>query len=153
MILQPKDTSVFTLQKKYVDLVVRKLVCCMRTTKAQTSLRIQAVWSMPLLLSLERMIACYIQNFIILAGRERSGRVLDSRPRACGFEPHRRHCIVSLRKNINPCLVLVTPRKTSPFITEKLLMEVKNQINQKQIILASLCIWSGWFVPHLVANP
>ena len=23
-----------------------------------------------------------------------SGRVLDSRPRARGFEPHRRHCVV-----------------------------------------------------------
>ena len=27
-----------------------------------------------------------------------SGRVLDSRPRGCGLEPHRRHCIVSLSK-------------------------------------------------------
>ena len=26
--------------------------------------------------------------------RERSGRVLDSRPRGRGFEPHRRHCVV-----------------------------------------------------------
>ena len=23
-----------------------------------------------------------------------SGRVLDSRPRGCGFEPHLRHCVV-----------------------------------------------------------
>ena len=27
-----------------------------------------------------------------------SGRVLDSRPRGRGFEPHQRHCIVSLSK-------------------------------------------------------
>ena len=27
-----------------------------------------------------------------------SGRVLDPRPRSCGFEPHRRHCVVSLSK-------------------------------------------------------
>ena len=47
-----------------------------------------------------------------------SGRVLDSRPRGRGFEPHRRHCVVSLSKNINPSLVLVQPRKTRPFITE-----------------------------------
>ena len=46
-----------------------------------------------------------------------SGRVLDSRPRGRGFEPHRRHCVVSLSKNINPSLVLVRPRKT-----ERLLM-------------------------------
>ena len=51
-----------------------------------------------------------------------SGRVLDSRPRGRGFEPHRRHCVVSLSKNINPSLVLVQPRNTRPFITERLLM-------------------------------
>ena len=49
-----------------------------------------------------------------------SGRVLDSRPRGRGFEPHQRHCVVSLSKNIIPSLVLVQPRKTHPFITEKL---------------------------------
>ena len=27
-----------------------------------------------------------------------SGRVLDSRPRGRGFEPHRHHCVVSLSK-------------------------------------------------------
>ena len=42
--------------------------------------------------------------------------------RGRGFEPHRRHCVVSLSKNINPSLVLVQPRKTRPFITERLLM-------------------------------
>ena len=51
-----------------------------------------------------------------------SGRALDSRLRGRGFEPHRRHCVVSLSKNINPSLVLVQPRKTRPFITERLLM-------------------------------
>ena len=43
-----------------------------------------------------------------------SGRVLDSRLRGRGFKPHRRHCVVSLSKNINPSLVLVQPRKTLP---------------------------------------
>ena len=51
-----------------------------------------------------------------------SVRVLDSSPRGRGFEPHRRHCVVSLSKNINPILVLVQLRKTRPFITERLLM-------------------------------
>ena len=62
-----------------------------------------------------------------------SGRVLDSRPRGHGFEPHRRHCVVSLSKNINPSLVLVQPRKTCSFITERLLMGCKesNQTKQK----------------------
>ena len=35
---------------------------------------------------------------ILLSGRELSGRVLDSRLRNRGFEPHRRHCVVSLSK-------------------------------------------------------
>ena len=52
-----------------------------------------------------------------------SGSVLDSRPRGRRFEPHHlRHCVLSLSKNINPRLVLVQPRKTRPFITERLLM-------------------------------
>ena len=51
-----------------------------------------------------------------------SGRVLDLRPRGCGFEPHRHHCVVSLSKNINPSLELVQPRNTRPFITERLLI-------------------------------
>ena len=50
-----------------------------------------------------------------------------------GFEPHRRHCVVSLSKNIYPSLVLVLPRKTRPFITERLLMGRKesNQTNKQ----------------------
>ena len=61
-----------------------------------------------------------------------SGRVLDSRPRGREFETHRHHCVVSLSKNINPSLVLVQPRKTCPFITERLLMGCKesNQTNK-----------------------
>ena len=68
-----------------------------------------------------------------------SGRVLDSIPKGRGFEPHRRHCVVSLSKNINPSLVLVQPRKTPPFITERLLMGRKesNQTN-KQISIPSM---------------
>ena len=28
-----------------------------------------------------------------------SGRVLDSRPKGCGFEPHRCHCVVVLEQD------------------------------------------------------
>ena len=72
-----------------------------------------------------------------LAGnnKERSGSVvvLDSRPRGRRLEPHQCHCVVSLSKNINPSLVLVQPRKTHPFITERLLMGRKetNQTNKQ----------------------
>ena len=64
-----------------------------------------------------------------------SGRVLDSRPKGRGFEPHRRHCVVSLSKNINPSLVLVQPRKIRPFITERLLMgrKASNQTNKQNL--------------------
>ena len=62
-----------------------------------------------------------------------SGRVLDFIPRGHGFEPHQRHCVVSLSKNINPSLVLVQPRKTRPFITERLLMGRKeSNLTNKQ---------------------
>ena len=61
-----------------------------------------------------------------------SGRVLDSKQRGHGFEPHRHHCVVSLSKNINLSPVLGQPRKTRPFITERLLIGRKesNQTNK-----------------------
>ena len=38
-------------------------------------------------------------NYMNLEGAQwLSGRVLDSRPKGRGFEPHRRHCVVSLSK-------------------------------------------------------
>ena len=35
----------------------------------------------------------------VLGAQWLSGRVLDSRPRGCGFEPHRRHCVVVLEQD------------------------------------------------------
>ena len=70
----------------------------------------------------------FFQNMVMLLTKLKmgaqwlSGRVLDLRPKGRGFEPHRHHCVVSLSKNINPSLVLVQPRKTRPFITERLLI-------------------------------
>ena len=71
-----------------------------------------------------------------------SGRVLDSRPKGRGFEPHRRHCVVSLSKNINPSLVLVQPRKSRPFITERLLMGRKesNPLNKTKMFVLIMYI-------------
>ena len=67
-----------------------------------------------------------------------SGRVLDSRPKGRGFEPHRRHCVASLNKNISRSLVLVQPRKTRSYITERLLMGRKesNQTNKSYTMLS-----------------
>ena len=59
-----------------------------------------------------------------------SGRVLYSRPRGRGFKPH---CVVSLSKNVYPSLVLVQPRKTRAFITERLLMGPKESNQTKKL--------------------
>ena len=67
--------------------------------------------------------------------RERSGRVLDSRPRGRGIKPHWRHCVVVLQaRHIYPSSVLVHPRKTHPCLTERLLMGRKesNQTNKQK---------------------
>ena len=57
-------------------------------------------------------------------------------------QPHWRHCVVSLSKNINPSLVLVQLRKTRPFIAERLLMGRKesNQTNKQTKVQISLHI-------------
>ena len=80
--------------------------------------------------------------------RERSGSmvVLDPRPRSHGFEPHRRHCVVSLCKT-HLSLVLVQPRKTRPDITvtDRLLMRRKES---NQTISRGCCgfVWVSFSV-------
>ena len=56
------------------------------------------------------------------------------------FEPHRRHCVVSLSRNIS--LVLVQPRKTRPFKTDILFMGCKesNQTNKTRKENSTLCL-------------
>ena len=58
--------------------------------------------------------------------RKHSGSVVECLTRG------QRHCVVSLSKSINPSLVLIQPRKTRPFITERSLMGRKesNQTNK-----------------------
>ena len=53
--------------------------------------------------------------------------------RAPGSSLHRRNCVVALKKDIYVSLVLVQPRKTRPYITERLLMGHKesNQTNKQ----------------------
>ena len=65
-------------------------------------------------------------NVITIHTQWLSGRLLDSRPRGRGLEPHRRHCVVV----IYPSLLLVQPRKTRPCLTERLLMGRKESIKQ-----------------------
>ena len=82
-----------------------------------------------------------------------SGRALDSRPKGLGFESHRRHCVVSLSKNINPSLVPVQPRKTRPFITERLLMGHKES-NQTKYRRPNGFVWFSlkYYKPFLVRS-
>ena len=74
------------------------------------------------------------------------GRVLDSRLKASCFKPHRRHCVVSLSKNINPSLVLGQPRKTRPYITENLLIGRKES-NQNKKNLMHYCTLQKKLLP------
>ena len=59
--------------------------------------------------------------------------VWNSHSNGHGFQPHWRHCVVSLSNNIYPSLVLVQPRNTHLYITERLLMGRKesNQTNNQ----------------------
>ena len=89
----------------------------------------------------EKNVAMSLRNAHDERAQWLSGKVLDSRPRGRGFEPHQRHCIVSLSKGINPSLVLVQPRKICPFITERLLMRRKesNQTNKTSMTMLYHC--------------
>ena len=66
--------------------------------------------------------------------------MLDSRPRGPRFYPHRHHWVVSLSKNINPSLEVDQPRKTCPFITERLLMGCKESNQTKQMVYRFYCM-------------
>ena len=82
-----------------------------------------------------------------VGGQWPSDRVLDSRQKGRGFEPHRLQDVVSFSKNINPSLVLVQPRKTCSCITERLLMgckesnQTQNRCAVKHLNLEGIFIW------------
>ena len=61
-----------------------------------------------------------------------SGRVLDLRPRVCGFESHLGHCIVSLDKAHLSLLSTGQTRKTCRDLTEKLLTGMKESNKKKK---------------------
>ena len=59
------------------------------------------------------------------------GRVLDFSLMGCRFESHRRHCIVSLSKTLNPLLIVMVQNRKHPGITEKIAdLDVKHQLEQ-----------------------
>ena len=61
-----------------------------------------------------------------------NGRVLDSSPRGCGFEPHRGHCVVSLSKtHLSLLSTGSTQEDPSRHNWKKIVdWDVKNQIKQ-----------------------
>ena len=60
-----------------------------------------------------------------------SGIVIDSRQRAAGSSLTGITALCDWARHINPSLVLVQPRKTRPYVTERLLMGRKES-NQTQ---------------------
>ena len=75
---------------------------------------------------------CFRQVFL------HTNNLFDSRPKGHGFKPHLRHCVVVLEQDtFILAIVLVQPRKTLPFITERLLMGHKesNQTNKTNNLL------------------
>ena len=72
--------------------------------------------------------------------------MLYSRPRGCGFQPHRRHCVVVL---IYPSLLLVQPRKTHPCFTARLLLGCKESYQTNKQTTTVLMIST---VSHVIST-
>ena len=51
------------------------------------------------LLAMTRSLDTHTELLNPLGAQWLSGRVLDSRPKGSGFEPHRRHCVVVLEQD------------------------------------------------------
>ena len=83
------------------------------------------------------LISMLVQMYMYKGAQWLSGRVLDSRPRAAGSSLTVVTELCPLARHINPSLVLVQPRKTRPYITERLLMGRKesNQTNKHMYVL------------------
>ena len=59
--------------------------------------------------------------------------MLDSRPRGCGFEPHRGHCIMSLSKTQNSLFRIGSTQEDLSRHNWKIIdWDIKNQIKQKK---------------------
>ena len=61
-----------------------------------------------------------------------SGRVIDSRPKGRGFEPHQHHCFVSLSKTHLSLLSTGSTQEDCPCLTERLLMGHKEATQRKK---------------------
>ena len=70
-------------------------------------------------------------NILSKRAQSLSGRVLGSRLRGCGLEPHRRHCVVSLSKtHLSLLSTGSTQKDPSQHIRKIVTWCVKNQIKQ-----------------------
>ena len=68
-----------------------------------------------------------------------SGRVLDSGSRVCGFEPHRRKCVVSLIKTLYPLLSTGSTQEDPSRHDGKIVdCDVKNQDKQIGTLILSI---------------
>ena len=95
------------------------------------------------------------KQFVIHFCRKRSGRVLDSRPMGCRFlSLTGLTALYPWATHINPCLVLVQPRRTRPDKTENIVdWDVKNQIKQNKLyIFVKKYVLSTWISKRNVIN-
>ena len=76
---------------------------------------------------------CGAETVTIEKAQWLSVRVLDSKPRGRGFQPHGRHCVVILEQDtFILARVLVQHRKTRPCLTERLFMGRKESNQTKK---------------------
>ena len=97
-ILKPVSSATKTSLKieNLLDAGLDMILSYKRITNAPIRLRGCAGWSAPVLFENPEDRFPPVKTH--MGGQWLSGRVLESRPRGCGFEPHRHHCVVSLSK-------------------------------------------------------
>ena len=80
------------LSNKRITKALTRLRGCRSQTSEDMFSRVEAK-------ILQNVRACILVNGTVISlwVQLLSGSVLDSRPRGCGLEPHRSHCVVSLK--------------------------------------------------------
>ena len=118
-----------------------RVYTCQNATLLEISCRSSYSFFLSPPFSMKRGWEAYSITLIHLYGpirkkREDSGRVIDLRPRGCGFKPHRRHIVVSLSKTHLSLLSTGSTQEDSFRHNLKIVdWDVKNQIIQNKQIL------------------
>ena len=84
-----------------------------------------------------------VQYCPFMGGQWLSGRMIDLRPRGCGFKPHQHHCIVFLSKTHYSLLCTGSTQEDPSSLNENIVdWDVKNQIKQTNSPFLKLCLGS-----------